>query len=427
MLPSGSTILLATTRFPPEVRCGVEQVADGLSRGLAEIGYKVVVVTSGDVTEHIMPSGDIEVFRHKAAFRGDGWWWMFRSFLRFMHGRRVWSCRSARPAGIICNSPQYVPWARMFFPDTPILFICHGCSEIDKIMLRRSGGSLDLKTRIFLKFSKAIAKWQEKLANRMTDRLVVFTEGMRDRIVHYSHVPVSKMDVIANGIDVGQFGGESSDNSEDIEDIKKSENAVNAESDCKLRICFVGRLTSGKNVQYLVRALALMANNPRWICRIVGDGDQRDQLREIIDGFGLSERVLLTGWCSDMKEVYDWADIFVLPSKLEGLSIAVLEAMASGLACIGLRPSSGILVDYKGIIEHGVNGMLVDAETPDTLKDALLKLVNDRKLCEKMGAASRKIANADFTWTTIAAQYSSLLMDLSRRDLSELNRCDNVT
>jgi len=395
MTDIAGTILLATTRFPPEIRCGVERVAEGLSAALAQNGHRVVVVTSGDESEVASTPEGVVVLRHKALFRRDGFWWMLRSSLRFLHGRRVWSCRPERPMGIICNSPQYVPWAKMMFPNTPVLFICHGTSAVDRMLGGVPATRPGLRTRLMLKFTNGVKTGQERLANLMCDRLVVLTGGMRDEVARYNHLLASKLAVIPNGVDYERFG--------------KARN-TRTDLNLPLKICFVGRLSGLKNVKYLVSGLVSMAAEPSWICRIVGDGPEKANLDGLVRQFGLEDRVLLEGWCTDPRDVYDWADVFVLPSKLEGLSIALLEAMASGLACVALKPKAGrVVADYSGIIEPGLNGVLTDGDDPRSLGRVLTELVRDRGLCRAMGAMSRTLAETRYSWRTIAKQYTDLL------------------
>jgi len=103
----------------------------------------------------------------------------------------------------------------------------------------------------------------------------------------------------------------------------------------RLRLLHVGRLQPVKNHDGLLRAIALMRTRGEVELDLVGAGPLEDHVRTQILELGLHDRVRMIGFCSDPKELYASSHIFVLPSHSEGCSIALIEAMASGLHCVG--------------------------------------------------------------------------------------------
>lgn len=172
-------------------------------------------------------------------------------------------------------------------------------------------------------------------------------------------------------------------------------------------IC-VGRLIERKGQQHLLRALAQLAPAyPRGALKLllVGTGDAEQQLRRQAAELGVADLVTFSGFVprERMPEIYRHADLFVLPSQSEGMSIALLEAMASGLAVV--------VTDTGGtdeLVAHGDNGLVVDWADQEQLRNALRLLIDQPAARLRMGQRSRARAQA-FAWPEIAARYIELM------------------
>ncbi len=114
---------------------------------------------------------------------------------------------------------------------------------------------------------------------------------------------------------------------------------------------------------------------------LAGDGSLRQQLEQLADALGIRDSVEFLGTRSDVTRLVQSADVFVLPSRWEGMANALLEAMASGVPCIATRVSGS-----EDLIQHGINGLLVEPEHPAQLASALALLLGDRELAARMGA-----------------------------------------
>lgn len=137
-------------------------------------------------------------------------------------------------------------------------------------------------------------------------------------------------------------------------------------------ILAMGRLTSQKGFDYLIKAFALCAqNHPTWRLVILGEGDERAALKTLVTSKQLSERVLMPGIQQDTNRWLKQADLFVLSSRFEGFPNALLEAMAAGLAVISFACESG----PADIVDHGVNGLLVPEGDIEALADAMNALM----------------------------------------------------
>ena len=183
--------------------------------------------------------------------------------------------------------------------------------------------------------------------------------------------------------------------------------------DGPLRLLSVGRLAWVKGYDDVLRALAPVVASGREVqYRVVGDGDEREKLAFLIDQLGLDGHVRLLGAC-DETEVTDllaWADAFVLSSLSEGISNAVLEAMASGLPVVST--DCGGMAE---VIDDGIDGLLVPVGDRRALRGALERLADEPELRRRLGAAAADRAASSFgierQVQTFAAAYDALAAD----------------
>ena len=196
--------------------------------------------------------------------------------------------------------------------------------------------------------------------------------------------------VINNGIDLQKF-----DPTRAYKDIR-SQLGIAAND---LLVLFIARFTAHKQPLALIKAFAQAAAQlPHLHLLLVGDGDQKEEAIRLIDQLQLQDRITLEKFRQDVPDVLAAADIFVLPSLWEGLPIGLLEAMAMGKAIIASRVDG-----TKEIIEHGVNGWLVDTEDlVNQLRDALVQLAGDpakreRFSLQAMDTVRQRFNAADMT------------------------------
>ncbi len=194
------------------------------------------------------------------------------------------------------------------------------------------------------------------------DAVIVFSETQRAMLVDYG-VSASRVRVIPNGIDVSTYTPGSTD-------YKDSINA-------SLLVAYVGRVDPEKNVGDLITAFQQLDLPRDHKLVVVGNGMDLARLRRNASG---DHQILLRGFVGDQKErarILRAADIFVLPSSIEGLSLAMLEAMASGTAVIAtdvgadaeaLR-GAGIVIDLDAIETQLPLALRLLIEYPDFRRD----------------------------------------------------------
>jgi len=136
---------------------------------------------------------------------------------------------------------------------------------------------------------------------------------------------------------------------------------------------------------------------------LVGDGELRPEVEELIRRFKLKEKVILTGWRRDVPEIMQIIDVLVLTSLWEGLPIVFAEAMASG------KPVVATAVDgAKEAIIEGVNGFLVEPHNIEKFAERVIKLLRDRNLAQRMGREGKKMVYPTFDLTHMLNRIETL-------------------
>ncbi|MEX2162100.1 MAG: glycosyltransferase family 4 protein [Anaerolineales bacterium] len=170
------------------------------------------------------------------------------------------------------------------------------------------------------------------------------------------------------------------------------------------RLLFVGRIVHQKGLDVLLNALGELKSQP-WQLNVVGDGPRVDRLQAQARHLGIADRVHFDGWLSreQLPAAYAQANLFVYPSRHEGMPNAVLEAMASGLPVLATR-----IAGNEELVTADT-GLLVPAEDAGAFRSALEKLLADAKLRQRLGAAARKRVADGYSWRRVAEAYLELM------------------
>jgi glycosyltransferase involved in cell wall biosynthesis len=170
----------------------------------------------------------------------------------------------------------------------------------------------------------------------------------------------------------------------------------------------VGRLEQNKGFHVLARALGHLVDRPwRWV--LVGEGPYREVIEHELGALGLGDRVLLTGRVTteSLHAWYEAADLFVHPTLYEGSSLVTLEAMAHRRAVVAT--TAGGLPDK---VKPGETGWLVPPGDANALATALGEALDNRVWLPGMGEKGRALAEAEFSWPSVASRTISLYEEL---------------
>jgi len=174
------------------------------------------------------------------------------------------------------------------------------------------------------------------------------------------------------------------------------------------KLLFTGRLVYQKGLDTLLEALGGLKELP-WQLTLVGDGPQHVPLEQQARELGLEERIIFAGWQPRqvLPKLYQEANLFVLPSRHEGMPNALLEAMSSGLPAI-----ASCIAGNEELVQDGQTGLLFPPGDVASLRDALRILLTDTSRRTSMGRAARLRVEKDFSWDRVADAYLGLLSPL---------------
>jgi len=149
----------------------------------------------------------------------------------------------------------------------------------------------------------------------------------------------------------------------------------------------VGRLAWQKAYDVLIQAFALLQpEHPEWCLVILGEGEERQRLEDLMLNLNVDESVELRGRIADPFPIYRSAQIFVMPSRHEGMPNALIEAMSCGIAPIVSDATAGAL-EY---VVHDVSGLVVPVDDAPALAAAIQRLIVDIPLRCRLGSEARK-------------------------------------
>jgi glycosyltransferase involved in cell wall biosynthesis len=175
-------------------------------------------------------------------------------------------------------------------------------------------------------------------------------------------------------------------------------------------IVAVARLSPQKDLGSLIRAMALaVRENSTLRLEIAGEGESRLELENLISEFDLHEHVGLLGAVDDIPGLLQSASQFVLSSRHEGLSLSILEAMATGLPVVATRVGGN-----AEVVVDGRTGFLVEPGDPQAIANALLTIHHDPTRARRMGAAGRRRVEGQFDVHRMIQQYETLYSEVVR-------------
>ncbi len=181
----------------------------------------------------------------------------------------------------------------------------------------------------------------------------------------------------------------------------------------------VGRLVYQKAHRFLIDALQYPGVKEKPIALyIAGEGSLRAELETQIRALNMSQEVHLLGNRSDVPMLLALSDIFVLSSRWEGLPMALLEAMGAGLPVVATRVEG-----VQDVVQDGVQGLLVPPEDAKALAEALIQLIDDPPLRNRMGVEARRRIESHYTTDIMCEKYLDVMLNcFTRRKSGQKSR-----
>lgn len=210
-------------------------------------------------------------------------------------------------------------------------------------------------------------------------------------------VPAEKIRVIYNGVDLSVFSAAGAKDTAPVKDGARDK-VVTA----------IARLSEEKDFPTLLAAAKIvLGRKDDVLFYLVGEGPRRGEIEGMIKGMALTDKVLLPGVSHDVPGTLSRTDIFVLSSHRESLPNTVLEAMAAAKPVIA--------TDVGGcseLVSDGESGYLVPPGSPEPMAEAMLKLLDDEGLAERMGATGRRTVEKKFRIEKMVSETERLYLAL---------------
>jgi glycosyltransferase involved in cell wall biosynthesis len=238
-------------------------------------------------------------------------------------------------------------------------------------------------------FMKRLAKLEEETAKSAT-LIVTISKYSLEKIQQHYSIESDKVRIIPNGVDVEKFKP-----AENVEASKRQFFLDNVPC-----VLFVGSLIPRKGLHFLIEAAKeIVKVQPATKFLIVGEGPLKNNLTTSTEGANLLGNFKFLGNLNEheLAAIYGCADAFVLPSTQEGQGIVLLEAQAAAVPVVAFNVGG-----VSEAVRNGETGFLVKASSSVELAGALLRLLSNRGLREKMGKSGRKFVTENFTWDICA-------------------------
>ena len=238
--------------------------------------------------------------------------------------------------------------------------------------------------------------WMEWLASKAVASIVSVSEDNKASLVKHEHIPACKIRVIPNGIDDKKYRTKIDSG------LKRA--ALGVEPDAWPVLGWCGRLSPEKGLPVLLHALPdLVRRYPRLRLLLIGDGASRKELESQAENAGMAPYIRFLGARSDVPEVLQVVDVFVLPSIREGLPLVLLEAMAAGVPIVATDVGGS-----RQAVHDGVTGYLVPSENPAALAQAVCRVLDDESLRRAFSEEGRRRFAEQFTIGQMVERYDEV-------------------
>jgi glycosyltransferase involved in cell wall biosynthesis len=292
----------------------------------------------------------------------------------------LWQARSWRPDAVVAFNG---------IPSGPVAWIIERLMGVPYVVCLRGGEVPGFRCEGVATFHRLLgpvigATWRRAAATTAN------SDGLADLARRFA--PDVAVAVIPNGVDTATFHPA----------------PPSPPDNGPVRLLAVGRLVQQKGLDVLLTALA-RPGLERVELDIVGDGERRPDLERQASQLGLMARVRFLGWMDrdHLAEVYRRADVFVLPSRDEGMPNVVLEAMASGLPVIASR-----IAGACDMVVDGETGLLLPPDDAGALAAAVARLAGDAPTRQSFGRAGRERVERLYSWGSAARAYLDLFAAL---------------
>jgi len=301
---------------------------------------------------------------------------------------------------------RLVAWLRRTRPDIVHTWITEA-NTVGTLAAKLAGVPVRVGCVLLVNFWKTRPRLAfDHFAMGASHRLVTNSRQINEFLAGRMRIPPSLMQVIYNGVETGDFRLEG-DHRRRVRRAIRAEYGIGAQETLFIMVAGLRRM---KNHLDFLRTVARLPRDAGYRFLFLGEGELRAAIDAEVSALGLGETVIMAGMRTDVGALLAASDVFVLPSIVEGLPNAILEAMAAGLPVIA--------TDVGGnaeAVEHGEQGLIVPFGDRPAMVDALIKLGSDPAERARMGRQGLPRVEKAFTIRRMLSQFEDLYKELLGR------------
>lgn len=306
--------------------------------------------------------------------------------------------------GLGINLPFKI--AKIIKKENPSIIQMHNTDPLQQGMLATL--VTDVPVKIYTDHNTFESKKSKKaimlnrIISKRLDKIIAVQNSVKNKLIEELTVNSSKVKVIVNGTDTDKFNKKTA--------VKKVKREIGLKDDDKI-ITIIAGLREVKDHAGLIKSFFYVVKKEKNAkLLIVGEGEMRKRIEEEIKKNQLEKQVKILGLRENIPEILAITDISVINSTTEGISQTIMESMAAGKPVIATRVGGNV-----DLVKNGVSGILVPAKNPKKMAEALLKLLNNKKLREKMGKEGIKRAKEKFNIKRVVKEYEQVYEQLLKK------------
>ena len=249
-----------------------------------------------------------------------------------------------------------------------------------------------------MKLKSFVYLLMEKCLSPFTDKIVCISEAEKNSALHEHIAKENKLELIPNGIDVSAVRNAVAKDREEL-----------GIADDAFVVGMIGRLSPQKAPDVFIKAAKLIndaINNSAFI--IVGDGEERAVVERFANENDLA--LVVTGWTDEPYSFLKVFDVAVLLSRWEGFGLAIVEYMAAEKNVVATRADA-----IPALIDDGVDGLLVDIDNPEDVRDKVLWLYNHPNEAKNMRAKALEKVIKNYDISRVVEQHVQMFNELSKK------------
>lgn len=379
MLEKSKRILIFTTAFRPLIG-GSEIAIEEISRRLPDIFFDIVTPRYHRLLQTEERQDNVFIHRVGWGWKLDKFFLPIRGFLKARqlmgnHGYKIIHAYQA-------SYGAAAAWlTKLFYP------------RVKLVLTLQEGNDLE-KQSYWIRFLRKIIIKKADAVTAISNYLKSYSEKINRR---------SRVAIIPNGVNFRSFShlfsyGELSALAEGL-GIRPGEKLIIS----------VSRLVYKNGLDQLIQALALLCSPKYGSCEVklllAGDGQQKKELQTLAQVLGVADKVIFAGSINnaDLPKYLQIADVFVRPSRSEGLGNSFLEAMAASVPVIA-TPVGGI----PDFLKDGETGLFCEVDSPTSIARQIKLLLDDKKLREIVVKNARKLVRERYSWKKISQSMAEL-------------------